>query len=397
MVITNTSGHAISYDLTNVFNTPDEGLHVQVSPAHVTVPAHGRRTITVKLTMSEVAAANLLDVAPGHAPDLNFDDFGQLYTQIADVAGVIVANPSTAGAGVYSLRVPWLVVPRGISSVDDVPSSRTAWKTQGDLRKSSIMVQNHGIHAGIADVYAWGLQDDNDGLDGIDLRAAGVQSLDRRVCDSDAAASDRCLIFAVNTWGRWSNGGENEFDIHIDRNHDGLSDFTIVGVDLGAVLDSFYGVMATLIINDHTGQVVTTPSGDAVIYLATAPVDGSTLLLPALASDINIKAAGDNDFEYWVESFDVYDDEGTLFQFDQMMTVPTSSATPIPATYDPFHPSLRSGQFQPLDPHEAFTFPLVVDTTRYQPTHGDRGWMVVTLEDADGAPQADLVPVGHLP
>ena len=34
----------------------------------------------------------------------------------------------------------------------------------------------------------------------IDLRAAGVQSLDTAVCTGIADSSDRCLVFAINTW-----------------------------------------------------------------------------------------------------------------------------------------------------------------------------------------------------
>jgi hypothetical protein len=40
---------------------------------------------------------------------------------------------------------------------------------------------------------------------------------------------------------------------------------------------------------------------------------------------------------------------------------------------------------------------LVVDAERLRSRRGDRGWLVVTMDDANGASQADTVSVGALP
>ena len=43
------------------------------------------------------------------------------------------------------------------------------------------------------------------------------------------------------------------------------------------------------------------------------------------------------------------------------------------------------------------TIPLTVDTSTYRANRGQKGWLVVTLDDSDGADQADMVMVGALP
>jgi hypothetical protein len=382
--IRNTGSSQIKYDITNAFNTSSLGLVVSVSPSPVTVPAHSSKDVNVTLTLTEANSAALPDVAAGHGAAVAFDDFGQLYAPLLDVAGAITATPTTTGTGIYPLRVPWLVAPRGTSGIKDVPGTRTPYQTSGDLRNSSVQIKNSGIHRGIADVYQWGLQDANDGLDGIDLRAAGVQSVDPRVCDSSARASDRCLVFAINTWGRWSNAAENEFDVLIDTNHDGAPDFELVGVDLSLVIGAFTGVEGSLVIDLHTNSIVT-------LYFATAPTNGSTVLLPVLASEIGLRPNGDRNFDYWVSSQDVYDD---VIQHDQMGT-PSGSSTG--ARFNAFNPIFSNGDFRELDPGGQFTLPLVVDASRYNLNRGMLGWLLVSLEDANGEFQANTIPVGAVP
>jgi hypothetical protein len=321
---------------------------------------------------------------------LDVDDFGNIFTPINTIGGAIVADPTGSRAGVYPLRVPWVVVPRGLSRIADVPGSRTPWTMDGDLAKSTLQVRNSGVHRGWADVYAWGLQDADDGLDGIDLRAAGVQSLDPAVCDVGAEASDRCLIFAVNTWNRWSNAAENEIDVLIDVDGDGTADLKVAGVDLGLLLGISVGVTASAIIDLDTDALVN-------LYFATASTNGSTILLPVLASELGLSAKGDQNFEYWVESYDVYDDDGTLFQFDVMTTGDTGAGGDELAKFNPFAPSINNGQFKILGPGAAKPLPLRVDTSTYQPKRGQKGWIIVSLDDQNGSSQADFVPVGALP
>src|SRR5438132_10526047 len=90
------------------------------------------------------------------------------------------------------------------------------------------------------------------------------------------------MVFAINTWGRSANQAINEYDILVDTNGDGFVDFFVVGVDLGAVLNgAFNGQMASFVFDASTGAIV-----DA--FFADAPMNGSVVELPLLASDLGL-------------------------------------------------------------------------------------------------------------
>jgi len=94
--------------------------------------------------------------------------------------------------------------------------------------------------------------------------------------------TDRSLVFVINTYGRATNQTVNEFDILIDNNGDGVVDFVVVGADLGVVLTgSFNGQMASFTIDAATGALI-----DA--FFADAPMNGSLIELPALASELGL-------------------------------------------------------------------------------------------------------------
>jgi hypothetical protein len=284
-----------------------------------------------------------------------------------------------------------LVAPRGLSRIND--QTRAPYTEKANAFKSTVRVKNHGLHNGIADVYQWGILDDNDGLDGIDIRAAGVQSLPAEVCTGVADADDECLVFAINTWNDWNNASENEFDVLIDTDGDDEPDYLVAGVDIQLILGAFAGIYGSFIIDLNTGALVD-------VFFATAPNNGGTMLLPALASDLGLDST-DNELSYIVESFEVYDGADDQFQFDQADTSIHPSNGSLWAHYTAFDPVLSNGQFVPLAPKEAADIKLRVDKDGYDPALGHKGWMIVTLEDETGGDrngkfQADLIPVGNL-
>jgi subtilisin family serine protease len=390
--IVNTSNRAITYDLRNRFRTGGQGLSVVISPRTVTVPANGRKTVTVSVSMSNANAARLPSGAPKHTANLKLDGFGQLYTAIDTIAGTIVADPRGSGAGIYDLGVPWLVVPRPLSRIQDIPGDRVPWTMSGDTAKSSIKVRNYGIHFGRADVFSWGLVDGEESVDRVDLRAGGVQSLPSKVCDEDAAASDRCLVFALNLWGTFNNASEAVYDVAIDLDNDGSEDILVTALDLGIAFGTFFGV---------TGSVITTIDNEFInAYFAGVSTNGSTILLPVLASDLGLKPNGKTSFRYFADSFVLYDDFGPVgspvFFYDMMTT--GSQGDGAFAWYDAFKPVLNDGAFKGLQPGRTVTVPLTVDRTRYRPaSRGQKGWMIVSLDDENGRYQAELIPVGTLP
>src|SRR5207244_1665819 len=106
-----------------------------------------------------------------------------------------------------------------------------------------------------------------------DIRAVGVQSF-------PASATTQFVVFAVNTHNPWSSPSSNEFDIYVDVDGDGAADYIIVGVDQGAVqTGSFNGVMASFVFSTRS-------AGASLLFLASAPTDGSTALLPVRSSQL---------------------------------------------------------------------------------------------------------------
>jgi minor extracellular serine protease Vpr len=363
LTLHNTSGSPITYDLAAALVGNNLGTAVNISPNPVTIAAGGSQTVTVTLSLSPAAVAAL--------PAATVSNFGAL----VNVRGAIVATPTAAATGVYQLRVPFVLVPRGVSAVTAGPKS--AYTRSGSTFTATVPLNNAGIHSGAADFFAWGISDPNDVAgpadDPMDIRAVGVQVLPGEALGG--AATDRSLIFAINGYGRWSNASVNEFDILIDLQNDGRPDFFVVGVDLGAVLaGSFNGQFASFIF-DAAGNLINA-------WVAEAPMNGSTVLLPTLASDIGLDpAVNSTRFRYSVVGFSIV--PGVLMD---------ATAT---AQFRSHQPPVSTGQFFNLAPGGSANATLTVDRGQFA-VAPQLGWIVVTHDDANGAAQADLIPVGEL-
>jgi hypothetical protein len=350
----NTGGSAITYALSSSFNGSSLGATVSINPSSVSVPAHGHRSVNVKLTLSNAAMSALPSV-------------GLIATQsVLTVRGAVIATPTVAGTGRYALRVPFLVSPRGLSDV--AAGAKSSYSLASGVASASVPLSNGGIHSGDADVYAWGLSDSNNGLATNDIRAVGVQSF--------PGGGDALLVFAVNTWGRWGSASDNEFDIAIDTNHNGTADYFVVGVDGGAVLaaGAFDGRMLSFTVNATTGRVIRA-------FNVAAPANGSTVELPALASDMGLNG-GSSSFDYSAAGFSIFGGP-----FDVASGV---------GHFDAMHSALSQGDFVSIGRGGSGALGVSVNKAGFAATPA-LGWMVVTLDDANGAAQADLVPVGALP
>jgi subtilisin family serine protease len=361
--IKNESGRTITYNLTAAFVGSSAGAHVSVSPARVSVQAHQSRDVSVTLSMPATAVAALppADTGAGMGPG-----------GLMSVEGVVTATPVTSGAGVYALHVPFLFVPRGTS---DVTVGNTApYRLSHGVATTSVDLRNRGIHDGTADVYAWGISA-KDTVKGIaSVRAVGVQSNPGSFCGQGIDDTDRCMVFAINGWHQWSNASGAEFDIAIDTNRDGVTDYLVVALDLGAVLTgSFNGIDASFTF---------TPAGELVdAFYADAPMNGSVIELPALASDLGLTASSPA-FSYSITGFDLI----------------TGNVDSVPghALYNAFSPSVSNAQFVTLPAGGSAKLSLSVDTG-LQRNAPALGWMIVSLDNRNGAAQAALIPVGKLP
>jgi minor extracellular serine protease Vpr len=353
IVLWNTSKSAITYDLSNTFNGSALGATVAISPSSVTVPANGHKTVKVRIALTTAALSAL--------PSMGAIATGSVLT----IRGAIIATPTVASTGRYALRIPYLVSPRGLSNV--TVGKKTGYSLTDGVASTTVKLKNSGIHTGDADVYAWGLTDSNDGLATSDIRAVGVQTF--------PSGGDAFLVFAVNTYHRWGSASDNEFDIAIDTNHDGSVDRFVVGVDGGAVLagGTFDGRMLAFTA-DAAGHVL-----DA--FLVAAPSNGTTVLLPTLASDLGL-SAGSSSFDYEAAGFSVFGGP-----FDVASGV---------GHFDALTPAISQGDLVTLAPGASATLDLSANEAGLT-ANPALGWMIVTLDDANGGRQADLVRVGKLP
>jgi len=362
--IDNESSRSITYNLSATFIGDPAGANVNVVPSRVTVPARQSRdvAVTLSLSSSDVAALPQADTFSGVGP-------GAVFT----LEGLVNATPTTSGAGVYPLHMPFLLVPRGESSVAAGPPS--PYKVTHAVATANVLLKNKGIHDGTADVYSWGIYDKSQTKDIASVRAVGVQSQPAEILGGDDS-TDMALVFAINGWSQWSNAAAAEYDIAIDTNGDGKTDFYVVGADLGyyyASPGSFDGVEASFTF-DAAGDLINA-------FYADAPMNGSVIELPALASHLGITSAAPT-FSYSITGFDLL--TGAI------------DSVPGTATYNAFTPSLSNGDFVSLARGASATLPISVNLA-LQKTTPSLGWMVVSLDNPNGAAQAALIPVGRLP
>ena len=348
---------------------------VTVSPARLTVPAHSSRPITATISISRARLARTRyasQTAIGGTP----------YGRAVVFQGVITATPTVARVGRYQLRIPYQAVPRAASNV--VASARSGYSSGATPGTSTATLElgNSGIHATFADVYAWGLSDPRDMPSGAstsnDIRAVGLQVLPVEAFGLDPDPHDRALVWAINTWGRWSTGSQAVWTIRIfaaGAAPDADPEFTILAVDEGfAFAGDFNGRMISIVL-DSTGDVV-----DA--FTADAPANGSTILIPALASDIG-RTAPDAAVDYGAVGETILD-----------MSEPGSGLMDEVAGrahVSVFEPAVSSGDLIRLDPAASATLDLLVNDAQ-QAAAPSLGWMIVELDDPNGPWQADLVP-----
>ncbi|NUT57184.1 MAG: peptidase S8 and S53 subtilisin kexin sedolisin, partial [Thermoleophilia bacterium] len=285
-----------------------------------------------------------------------------------EVAGMVTLTPTGGSNNGVTLRVPYYLVPRAFSQV------KTSLGKLVNNAATATITNNRGALEATYDWYAWGLEDAIEPASNAsnDLRAVGVQSF-------PFTASEQLVVFAVNVHNRWSNAATNEFDIPLDVNNDGQVDYTVVGVDVGAVTSgSFNGVMGAFVFNRGGGA---TQSPFAVF----APHDSSTILIPIRTAQLcrpNLPClnAANPRFEYSAEAFDLTDTEGP-------------DAVAASARYNAWTPAIGPDfAFGSVAPNATKTEPFSINPAEFAQTPA-LGLMVVTQDNKSGADEADLVKI----
>lgn len=325
-------------------DAPEGSPHaVSVSRSRVTVAPHRSTRITVKLSVPAASAGS-------------GEDF-------ADVSGLVTFTPVGGSNHGVALSTPYYLVPRAVSNVDTRIDTR---KLVRDGSAVATVTNRRAPVTGYADWYAWGLSDKRERANGsADVQAVGVQ------------AFPGVLAFAISTHERWSSASVNEFDILVDVNADEEPDYAVVGVDLGLVTTgSFDGTMATAVFDLTSGD-------GSIEFLASAPTDSSSLVLPVLIDQLCTTESAclseeNPRFTYQAVSYGLLDAD----------VVDDVSGT---ASFNAFSPAITTGLYTEVEPNASVREDVAVDATEWAQTP-PLGLMVVSQDDPAGD-EAQLIPV----
>jgi minor extracellular serine protease Vpr len=329
----NNGASTATYSLSAEFNTDASGnVTAGFSSATVAVPAGSKASVQVTLSVDAAS------VPPG----------------FQTAAGNILLTPASGDAP--ALRVPFVEVVRGVSSLSTTPNVVTA----ADVVE--LTSSNSEGATGTLDVYAWGLTDlEGDALT-TDVRAVGVQSFP----DSDFG------VFSIQTFGDVSNPAVNEWDVLLDTTGDGDPDFGVIGFDLGALTaGEFNGTLASFTIDLATGEAISA-------FLAGGGLNSSVVLLPFLLSDVGLEAGAAEEFSYVAGVFSVVDVDDDIVNGV--------------ASFNAFTQPVETGGFAELAAGESIDWTAAVNGDQLAETPV-KGWMVVYAENHSGARQADLIRI----
>jgi subtilisin family serine protease len=319
------------------------------SSSVVTVPAGGDRDVRVRLTVPAGTAGG---------PTTPCAPVTCLTSPFSQVAGLVTFTPTSSSNAGVTLRVPYSLAPQEVSQVDVRPIGRVAAK-----------VTNKGPADGVADWYQWGIKDKRDhGLGSSDILAVGAQ----------AFPADNLLVFSIATRHRWSNAAQNEFDINVDVNNDGVDDYLVVAADFGGLTTGdFDGVTAVAVFDLNEG------GGGSIDFVADSPVDSSTMTLPVDFSQLQdskpaTSLGGANQtFTYGITSFGLTDN--------------TSDTGDMTARFNPFNPAVNNGMFDTVAPGGTAVEQLTVNAAQ-QAQQQALGWLVVSHENEEKS-EANFVDI----
>jgi minor extracellular serine protease Vpr len=303
----------------------------------VTVPANGTATLKLNLTVPQGSNSS---------------------SAFHNVEGRIVLTPTSGNNGVV-LSVPYYAAVNARSLV-------TA-KLNGSITggTGSVAVANaSGLFAGTARTFDWGIAAQHQSTFPTAIRSVGAQTI--------SSGSGPAVRFAVNTLGQMSNPDSVEFDIYIFTSGNSNPDYEVVGADAGLLsgTGAFSGSMGVAVFDLVHG-------GGVLRFAATAPINGSTVLLPVLLSDLGISSS--QAFSYVAFTTDLntlsQDGEGTGW-------------------FNPFNNTISTGAAVSLAAGAGTTSVPITYNSSGAATSPTLGVMVVSLDNSTGnGTQALLLPI----
>ncbi len=352
--ITNSSNQAITYDISTQFSGASHGATTEIWPRTVEVGPGSTVDVNVGMRLSTAQVAALPPAIASNAGALT------------SVHGVAIVTPRASGEGVYSLRLPFMFVPKATS---DVRASALTLKRVGTSSVGTFTLRNWQAHRGDADLFQWALTDpagDVSDPDVADIVDVGVASLAGKLLgDPSIAATDQQIVFAVNMAKGTSTQAIHEVDVNIDTNGDGRSDFVTMMADFGLVTagtpDGRLGSF-TFDLTDPAQPLVD-------LWSATGPANGSVVEMPVLASRLGLGPT------HGLFRFSV---QGRTILHDAV-----ADRTSV-AAFNPYKSAVTEGaRVAALQQNKAVKVPVTVDLTQAA-AQKPLGWLVVTLDDMAG-------------
>ena len=365
ILLENNGDTAATFNISTQQNTGFTRPHtVAMGATSVTVPAHGK--VGVPITVTVPSATVPTAALPQNA-----------YTEVAGFATFTPASPAD-NAGV-TLRVPYHLAARTVADV----ATRLGRFSGTNPTADAVITNKTTVANATADFYAWGLDDPRDmGNTGVDLRAVGVQSFPL----ASLPATARVMLFAVNTYEKWSHVSTNEFDIYVDVDGDGVDDYIVVGVDAGLLTSGvFNGTFGSFVFSTRS-------AGATQLFNATAGTNQSTVLLPVSTTQFcRAPSAGPNGttivepclsqasnprISYRAVAFDLF--------------TGTGDATATRAAYNVWSPAITQGVIVGIAAGGTATVPITINSAEWAITPS-RGIMVVSPENQAGPSEAQLI------
>jgi minor extracellular serine protease Vpr len=355
--VRNKGGSPATFNVTQT-NPAGSAHSIVLGSSLVSIPAGGEATVNVTLNVP------VATVGDSNAAGLSF----------REVAGLITLTPTGGSNNGVTLRVPYYLVPRALSGVKATMAKSV---TTASPTTNANLSNPSGPISGNADFYAWGLDDKKEsGSSAADVRGIGIQSF---ASGTGPDPNRRLMVFAVNTWNRWSNAATNEFDIYLDVDQDGTDDYIVVGVDQGAVqAGTFNGRMASFVFSTRS-------PGASVLFFATAPTDSSTALIVVRSDQFCrptepcMSTGTIKRFNYHAFGFDI------ISNFvDTVAGTAKFNAGPASA--------ISQGMFATVPVGASGSVPVSINPAEWAVTPA-LGSMVVTLDNKAGQEEAALLPL----
>jgi hypothetical protein len=281
----------------------------------------------------------------------------------SEIGGFLTLTPTTSKVnnGV-ALTVPYYFVPRSRSSMSATASAFGPTTGPGTFTVSNAA----GVpRSGTPDFYSTGLSiAAPQGIPYADTRAVGVKAL----------SGGAVMVFAVNTFDRFSNATPSEWDIYIDSTGDGVPDYVLVGAN-----GKFF-TTAAVAQNVLTAALIKL-SNNAVVSLRLADVatDNSTILLPVTSSALGV-TAGNPRIQYWENHFSGTTGDG--------------ASMPGSGKFNAFTPALTvTYAGGAIAPGGSANGTINVNAAEWAATP-PQGLMMVYPDNVAGASQAQLIPAG---